>query len=156
MYRSIPNDRSSTGDDALMAVDCIINDGLVCDVCGRPASCKEVRRNCYGFIGRRSPQTGEFLKRYIDLLGFEKKVGCKKCDEMLKQMNAWGPEGCRENRQKIIDHLKQAYKELTFTQMVMAMGKGVTTGLAFQLNPIDPIGSLVDRAIADAEAISQK
>lgn len=135
-------------------IDCVVNDDLVCERCGRPAPCKAVRRNCRGELERRRPPTGEFLKRYINLLALDKKEGCQKCDEMLDKMNIWGPDGCHAHRSEIVEHLRAAYNGLSLMELAKAMTRCVSSGLAFTLNPLDPIGSLVDKAINESSAIA--
>lgn len=71
---------------------------------------------------------------------------------MIRRMNHWGVSGCRANRAKIVAHLRSAYKAASYVELAKAAGKAVTTGLAFRINPLDPIGSIIDEAIRLAEA----
>lgn len=69
---------------------------------------------------------------------------------MIAKMNHWGVDGCREHRDEIIEHLRKAYKQTSTPELLAATAKAVTSGLAFKLNPLDPLGSLVDLAIERA------
>lgn len=74
------------------------------------------------------------------------------CDEMRRKMDTLGPTGCREHRAEIIEHLRKAYKATSTAELLAAAAKAVTSGLAFHLNPLDPLGSLVDLAIERASS----
>jgi hypothetical protein len=137
-----------------MAIDCVANDELICERCGLPLPCKEARRNCRGPRPKRP--TGAHMKQIIQLLRLEKAVGCKRCDEMMDKMNEWGPDGCRAHRAEIVEHLRTAYKETSYAALAKASAIGVLSGLALRLNPLDPLGSLVDEAIRRSELTSPR
>jgi hypothetical protein len=96
------------------------------------------------------------MKQLIQILRLEKSVGCKRCDEMMEKMNAWGPGGCRAHRAEIVEHLRTSYKEVSYTALAKAAASGILSGLALRLNPFDPLGSLVDEAIRRSEITPQR
>ncbi len=85
-----------------------------------------------------------------------KKNGCGACDETITQMNIWGPEGCRQNRDTIIDRLRESYSKSSWADCIKAAANATRTGVAFKVNPLHPVESLlawlVDEAIRLAEA----
>lgn len=99
--------------------------------------------------GEQLPQVGTQLHAALTQLGVKPVTGCG-CSRMIAKMNAWGVDGCREHRTEIIEHLRKAYKQTSTAELLAAAAKAVTSGLAFKLNPLDPLGSLVDLAIERA------
>jgi hypothetical protein len=73
---------------------------------------------------------------------------------MIQNMNAWGPDGCREHRAEIVEHIEKAYETLTFTEAWQATVIAAWSGLASAINPLDICGSLVDEAISRAAKAS--
>ena len=90
---------------------------------------------------------GDYLAKLIARLGFKRTSGCYSCDGMIGKMNAWGVDGCRENRTAIVEHLRTAYHSTTWLERIASAATRLTTGLAFEVNPLDPFGSLLDLAI---------
>jgi len=97
------------------------------------------------------PGPGDWLHESILLLGLSPHTACQ-CREMLGRMNNWAPIGCREHRAEIVEHLRTAYKALSWPEWLAALTKAAASGLVLTLNPLDPFGSLVDQAIGRAEA----
>lgn len=93
---------------------------------------------------------GTELKKMLAQLGAIRTAGCG-CDEMISKMNAWGPGGCREHRSEIVAHLRAAYKDLDWSSAAKAVAAGALAAWSLKLNPIDPLGSLVDEAIRRSE-----
>jgi hypothetical protein len=101
---------------------------------------------------RRPVGVGTAITALIQLLGMKPVPGCH-CKSMARKMNNWGPAGCRENRDEIIAHLNKAYSEQSTWATVRAACIAAVSGAAFEwLNPLDPAGSLLDRAIESAES----
>jgi hypothetical protein len=75
---------------------------------------------------------------------------CLSCGEHAAQMNAWGIDGCRANRDVIIGWLKESAAKLTKQQQVAIYLKAKQLGIPLKLR--DRYGSLVDEAIRRAEA----
>lgn len=51
------------------------------------------------------PGVGDRLHALIAALPGAPKKPCGSCSDMIVKMNRWGPDGCREHREEIIDHL---------------------------------------------------
>lgn len=111
----------------------------------QPVSLPEVREN---------PRKGETrgpgteLKGLLAKLGFA--VGNCKCNQRAEEMNGWGPAGCRERRAEIVAWLKQEADQRRWTARLGAAFHAARRLMTF-LNPLDPLGSLVDEAIRLAE-----
>jgi len=56
--------------------------------------------------------------------------------------NTSSPAGCVANRELIIAWLAEAYVTATWPEMIRAGWRG-----AWMLNPLDPFGSLLDKAV---------
>ncbi len=99
---------------------------------------------------------GTETKRILEKLDIHSQPGCD-CNTKMAQMDMWGIEGCRLRRTIIVNWFKDNYKKwgwakLTDNQSYLSVAwKAVFSGLAFQINPLDPWGSLVDLAISNAE-----
>jgi hypothetical protein len=76
--------------------------------------------------------------------------GCG-CKSKARQMNRWGVAGCREHVDEIIGWIREAYDKSAFSVKALAAARAVAIGLAFHLDPLDPIPSLVAEAIRRAE-----
>lgn len=72
------------------------------------------------------------------------------CRAMLLKMNIWGVEGCREHREKIVEHLRKSADKRGWLDHLNARCKAAANGLALSVNWLDPIPSLVDLAIERA------
>lgn len=84
-------------------------------------------------------------------LGFESGPQCS-CKALMARMNAIGVEGCRREREPIVAAIRDNAKAWGWGSFAVAAAKAVVTGLVIHIDPTDPIGSLVDLAIARAEA----
>ena len=104
---------------------------------------------------KREKGCGHHAAMLIAELGM-KKEGCGACNDMVVDMNIWGPEGCRQNREKIIERLRVAYSQSSWTDCIKAAANATRTGAAFKVNPLHPVESLlawlVDESIRRAEA----
>ena len=102
---------------------------------------------------------GRELKRLIAKLGFD-AAKCFTCGGLARKMNEWGIEGCREHGEEIIEHLRKAYAAISWAEWLTAIAKATASGLALKINPLDPLGSLLDEseriATAQAAATSHK
>lgn len=99
---------------------------------------------------RKGNGVGSQCWKLLESLGIEHKVNCP-CIRMAIVMNQWGPEGCRENKEVIVEHFQKYYKNYGWAECIKAATKSVTTGLVFKLNPLDPFGSIVEESIKRAE-----
>jgi hypothetical protein len=93
---------------------------------------------------------GSQLWRLLAELGIAHREDCA-CIARAYQMNAWGPQGCRDHRAEIVHWMKQGAGEYGWTASVNAACKAARSGLLWRLDIIDPYGSLVDEAIRRAE-----
>lgn len=97
---------------------------------------------------------GSELWRLLDSLGIRHREDCP-CLTWAERMNAWGPAGCRLARAEIITHIRASRAHYGWGDIAKAAALAITTGLAWHLDPTDPYGSLLDRAIHLAEQAAQ-
>lgn len=93
---------------------------------------------------------GTELKIMLSTLGINPSETCD-CNGKAVQMDLWGVEGCKENRETIIGWMKDGQKRWGWKDKVAAATKAVLSGLAFKLNVVDPYPGLIDEAIRRAE-----
>lgn len=93
---------------------------------------------------------GTELKALLTSLGISGDEGCG-CDKFAAQMNAWGPDGCRDRLGTIRDWLTANMKKYSWSARITAAAKAFATGLAFQINWLDPFPDLIREAIRRAE-----
>lgn len=93
---------------------------------------------------------GTELKTMLASVGIQPGANCP-CREMMRKMNRWGVAGCREHRGEIVMHIQQQMQGRSWRDKLAAAAKAAANGLAFQLDPRDIPGSLVDEAIRRAE-----
>lgn len=98
---------------------------------------------------QRGPGT-EF-KALAESLGVTMPPGCN-CNAIRIEMDKLGVAGCRRERARLLDGIRSNAAKLSWAESVSAAAAAVTTGLAFTLSPLDPIGSLFDEAVRQAEA----
>jgi hypothetical protein len=66
-------------------------------------------------------------------------------------MNELGPQGCKDNRDKLLKLMRKNQKKYGWSEFVTAGVKSLTTGMIFKVNPADPLPGLLDLAISRAE-----
>ena len=109
-----------------------------CRVKARQAAKPQIERPANG--------PGRELEKLIGELNLP-SLGCGACQELAKQMDLWGPDGCREHREHILRDIRSRANKVSWWDK----GKA-----AMQLirepwwNPLDNIGSMVDEAIRRA------
>lgn len=94
---------------------------------------------------------GSHLWRLLEGIGIKHSPTCK-CVTLARQMNAWGPQGCKTHRAEIVENMRTNANAYGWETLATATAKAVLTGLAWRLNPLDLYGSLVDEAIRRAAA----
>lgn len=105
-----------------------------------------------GFQKDRPAAPGDEMEKILIALGCQPSVACSAgCGEMRRKMNVWGPDGCREHKPEIVEHLKEAYKTLDWSDVGWITTRAVACSLAFTIRPFDICGSLVDEAIRLSE-----
>lgn len=124
-----------------------------CATCGHvskwlPATSQGYARKCGEPGVYQPPDPGAELKSLIGKLGI--RIPCKDCAKLAKQMKKWGVDGCRKHRAEIVKSVSSRVGEADWLTITSAALRAPFT---FALNPLDPIGSMVDAAI---EAASQK
>lgn len=94
---------------------------------------------------------GTKLKMLLLSLKIRAKGHCD-CESIMRDMDRLGVDGCKRDRKLLIERLRENAKEYGIGDwMVAAMG-AVGHGLAFSINPLDPIPSLFDEAVRRAES----
>lgn len=93
---------------------------------------------------------GAELKAILSGLGINPGATCD-CNSKAAQMNLWGVEGCKANRNTIVGWLKDGAPRWGWGDWVKAAANAVVSGLVLKLNPLDPFPSLLDEAIRRAE-----
>lgn len=95
---------------------------------------------------------GTELHKILSSLGINPSAACD-CRAKARQMDVWGPVGCRENRETIVGWMRAGHERWGWKDKLAAAAKAVTTGLVFVLDWSDPFPSLVDESIHRAEEI---
>lgn len=96
---------------------------------------------------------GTELATLLARLGIHKKASCA-CDRFSNEMNALGPDGCEADIDRLVREI-EANKVAwgwNITEAIKAAGKAILSGLAFQINPANPVESLVRLAIKRSRA----
>jgi hypothetical protein len=126
--------------------------------------------NDYGYLIKKDdqPSNNERLKNILNGSGVGsqmwrllQKIGIKHtsscpCLSWAEMMNSWGIEGCRLYKKDIINHMKSSAKSYGWGNITKAVGKSISSGLAFRLSITNPFGSLLDEAIRLAEEAENK
>lgn len=89
---------------------------------------------------------GTMLKSLIGTLDIPEQPGCN-CDELRERMDDLGVEGCRKQRETLIATLRHNAAHIQWLAKATAIGPAITSGLAFKVNPLDPIPGLFDEAV---------
>ena len=90
---------------------------------------------------------GTELKQLLSEVGVHQ--GNCACASRQKDMDTWGVEGCRARREEIVEWLRQEERRASWKTRLLAAFKGAAF-VGKWLNPLDPLGSLVDEAIRRA------
>jgi hypothetical protein len=105
---------------------------------------------------------GDHMKDVTRELRLNMKPGCN-CQELLFEMNRLGPGGCRRERSRLVEALKENAKKYTWvdvgTAIANASKNAVVSAVHLQRpwipNPLDPYGSMLDEAIRRTETVSE-
>jgi hypothetical protein len=130
---------------------------FLCEGCGTrlwlPTLRVVPRGNCNPALAARhraeASGPGTELHKIFDSLGIVPRKSCD-CAAMTARMNGWGPDGCEANMAEIKLHLSKAYAGQPLVERLRVKTAAVTSGLAFEINWLDPIPSLVRLAIERA------
>lgn len=109
-------------------------------------------------IRQRRVKTPDFgpgteLEKLIGMLGLEKKSDCP-CNRLKREMNQLGVDGCRKERERLLKLFRSGYALYSGPEKRTAAWNAIQSGLAWQMNPLDPLGSLFDLAVINAAAAS--
>jgi hypothetical protein len=144
------------------ALDCDFSTGQ-CPDCGKRSD-RPIRRNCPVKL-RAHPQAppGQRIERpspgrgpgteLLNLnaqLKIRPKRGCK-CHALAVRMDELGIEGCRAHRVELLAALAENYQLYGRLDKLTAAVHALATGIAFRLDPRDPLGSLFDEALRRAQ-----
>jgi hypothetical protein len=99
---------------------------------------------------RRGP--GGQLKALLAELGLEPSSGCQ-CVARAQQMNAWGIDGCLDNRETIMGWLAEEAEKASWGGLLYG---GVKAVLGKGINPFNPYNSLLAEALRRAAAAQPK
>jgi hypothetical protein len=98
---------------------------------------------------------GTELKAILATLGITHQPGCD-CNAKAAQMDAWGVAGCRSNFNQIVVWMRDGAPRWGWVAKIMAGAKAVKSGLALQVNWVDPFPSLITLAIERADGVSRE
>jgi hypothetical protein len=109
-------------------------------------------RDCdFASDGSRWPTPGTSLAELIAEIGITDDGNCG-CAAFAALMDAWGADGCRTNRDFIIERLQSA----ATSRWIDAITSGGPILLTTWFRIADPFGSIVDEAIRRAEHKARK
>jgi hypothetical protein len=126
-----------------------------------PASEREAELRAALDMKPRAVGPGEEFEKLTDSLGLKEWEGCS-CSAIRSDMNRAGVAGCREKRNHFIERIKAnvatgiAANKLSKWAWVKAACRAVRLGLAFKIDPRDPIPGLFDLAVNNAEKAAKQ
>lgn len=100
---------------------------------------------------------GTELKKILDGLGIQAPENCG-CRATMRAMDDLGVDGCRDQFEMIVAKIREnadkwGWGKLSgLAKMPRAGVRALLSGLAFKINPLDPIPGVVEQAIRAAEA----
>jgi len=93
---------------------------------------------------------GSQLWHLFSRLGIQHTAECS-CVLLADIMNSLGPQGCREQRAKLLKLMYKNKKKYGWHDTLKAAKNLIVLGWLFKINPMDPLSSLLDEAIKLAE-----
>jgi glycosyltransferase involved in cell wall biosynthesis len=98
---------------------------------------------------------GTELKKILSALSITPGANCG-CNKKAQQMDAWGIEGCEDPAHfvEIVGWIRDG--TWTGLDLASALARSFFTGIAFELNPLNPFESLVKLAIKRARETAAK
>jgi hypothetical protein len=94
---------------------------------------------------------GTELEGMFAELGVKGTAGCG-CKSVARQMDRWGPAGCRANGAVVVARLRENWAALRLAEKLGVALRAVTSGLALVVDPRDPAPGLLAEAIRRAES----
>lgn len=92
---------------------------------------------------------GSQLWKIFKSLGVETAPDCN-CLLMAEVMNSLGVKGCIEAKDRLVYILKKNQKRYGLTQYLKSGALALREGLAFKIDPIDPLPGLLNEALRRA------
>ena len=93
---------------------------------------------------------GSQLWRLLTSLGVQHHTDCS-CLILAKAMNILGPERCREEREALLEEMEKNKVRYGWATYLRAGVNALLTGVAFKIDPRNPLPGLLDEAIRLAE-----
>jgi len=97
---------------------------------------------------------GTELKRLLATLGIAPGPNCQ-CNKRAREMDAWGVAGCRENKNTIVQWMREGQATWGWMDRITAAARAVHTGLALRISWVDPWPDIIDLCIEQAEQKEQ-
>ena len=95
---------------------------------------------------------GSQLWHLFSRLGIQHTAECS-CVLLADIMNSLGPQGCREQRAKLLKLMYKNKKRYGWHDTLKAAKNLIVLGWLFKINPMDPLSSLLDEAIKLSEQV---
>ena len=92
---------------------------------------------------------GTALFNLLHELGVDPQQSCN-CAELAEVMDDLGVEGCRKVRGQLIAKIKRNARRYGWKDFAKAAFRAIKLGLAFKINPLDPVPDLFDEAMRRA------
>ncbi len=89
---------------------------------------------------------GTEFRKLIEALKIQAPLGCS-CAVLESRMNGLGVHGCLHNREQLLDDIKKNAAKVSWLAKLLAVGPALISGLAFKVDPLDPIPGLFDEAV---------
>lgn len=96
---------------------------------------------------------GTELAGIIKQLKQKPKSGCG-CGPLRREMNTLGIDGCKQERERLAGKLQENAAKYGLADKARAALAAAASGLALQINWLDPCPGLIDEAIRRAEVSS--
>ena len=106
---------------------------VICGACGRKWHTHWPLENIHHACNRLPEGPVTELGKIFSSLGINGKCGSG-CPEWIARMNNWGPNGCREHRGEILEHLNQAYTAAAVATKALALTSALWHGYPLTLD----------------------
>jgi hypothetical protein len=93
---------------------------------------------------------GTELAALLESIGIKELPGCG-CKKKMRQMDRWGVDGCKQHFDEIVTWMRDGYEKAGLIAKVRSAAFAAAIGLAFKLEPGNPLPGLVKEAIRRAE-----
>jgi hypothetical protein len=93
---------------------------------------------------------GYELAKLYKSLGINPPENCT-CRALSAKMDALGPAGCRQHETELVTAMEANAEKYKWTDTLKAGFKAIGTGLAFKINPLDPLRSCLRMAVQRTE-----